>query len=80
MTGGSAFKAKGASARAKDPTEELHVVNTATLRNMFAKSAKLESYDILETTGNGAPRDGDRVPDASEQAHGEAPNTPEPSR
>jgi hypothetical protein len=65
MTGGSTFKAKGASARAKDPTEDSLVVNTATLRNMFAKSAKLESYDILETTGKRRACRGECAPAAS---------------
>ena len=48
---GVRMTSKGGSTRAKEPAEESLVANTATLRNMFAKSAKLESYDILETTG-----------------------------
>jgi hypothetical protein len=42
---------KDGSAKAKVPAEDSHAANTSTLRNIFAKSAKLEAFDVLDTLG-----------------------------
>lgn len=45
------YKTKDGTSRSKAPVEESHVTNTSTLRSVFAKSAKLEAFDVLDTLG-----------------------------
>uniref|UniRef100_A0A7R9UVA8 Uncharacterized protein n=1 Tax=Diacronema lutheri TaxID=2081491 RepID=A0A7R9UVA8_DIALT len=47
------YKTKDGTSRSKAPVEESHVTNTSTLRSVFAKSAKLEAFDVLDTLGTG---------------------------
>jgi len=41
--------------KSKLPAEDSHAANTSTLRNIFAKSAKLEAFDVLDTLGAPTP-------------------------
>lgn len=51
-------KGKDGLSRTKVAVEDSHATNAASLRNTFAKSAKLEAFDVLDTLGARPPRAG----------------------